>query len=70
MQNSILSSLLCSAIDGFIVSLLRSIGKLKHTIGMITYRYSCALDTIGMITYRYSCALDSIYISALESFYL
>ena len=44
--------------------------KLKHTIGMITYRYSCALDTIGMITYRYSCALDSIYISALESFYL
>ena len=28
-----------------IISLLISIGKLKHTIGMITYRYSCALDS-------------------------
>ena len=33
-------------------SLLISIGKLKPTIGMITYRNTCALDSKGKITYK------------------
>ena len=33
-------------------ALLISIGKLKPTIGMITYRNTCALDSIGKITYK------------------
>ena len=33
-------------------TLLRSIGKLKHTIGMITYRNTCALDCKGKIAYK------------------
>ena len=32
-------------------TLLISIGKLKPTIGMITYRNTCALDSIGKIAY-------------------
>ena len=33
-------------------SLLISIGKLKPTIGMITYRNTCALDSKGKIAYK------------------
>ena len=33
-------------------TLLISIGKLKPTIGMITYRNTCALDSKGKITYK------------------
>ena len=33
-------------------SLLISIGKLKPTIGMITYRNTCALDSKGKIAYE------------------
>ena len=33
-------------------TLLRSIGKLKQTIGMITYRYSCALDSKGKTAFK------------------
>ena len=32
--------------------LLISIGKLKPTIGMITYRNTCALDSKGKIAYK------------------
>ena len=35
-----------------LVSLLISIGKLKPTIGMITYRNTCALDSKGKIAYK------------------
>ena len=34
------------------VTLLISIGKLKPTIGMITYRNTCALDSKGKIAYK------------------
>ena len=37
--------LLCNA-------LLISIGKLKPTIGMITYRNTCTLDSKGKIAYK------------------
>ena len=33
-------------------TLLISIGKLKPTIGMITYRNTCALDSKGKIAYK------------------
>ena len=33
-------------------TLLISIGKLKPTIGMITYVNTCALDSKGKITYK------------------
>ena len=35
-----------------IPTLLISIGKLKHTIGIITYRYSCALDSKGKTAFK------------------
>ena len=34
------------------ITLLISIGKLKPTIGMITYRNTCALDSKGKIAYK------------------
>ena len=39
-------------ISFFKLSLLISIGKLKPTIGMITYRNTCALDSKGKIAYK------------------
>jgi len=36
----------------YIHTLLRSIGILKPTIGMITYRNTCALDCKGKIAYK------------------
>ena len=39
-------------IFGYNGSLLRSIGILKPTIGMITYRNTCALDCKGKIAYK------------------
>ena len=35
-----------------LTTLLLSIGKLKPTIGMITYRNTCALDSKGEIAYK------------------
>ena len=36
----------------YVSTLLISIGKLKPTIGMITYRNTCALDSKGKIAYK------------------
>ena len=39
-------------LENLIGTLLISIGKLKPTIGMITYRNTCALDSKGKIAYK------------------
>ena len=38
--------------DSTDITLLIFIGKLKPTIGMITYRNTCALDSKGKIAYK------------------
>ena len=42
----------CHIVYSYYNTLLISIGKLKPTIGMITYRNTCALDSKGKIAYK------------------